>query len=374
MIRNHNHRFLESASDTIRTIKQLNQFLQELVDDENLDVTNNNGAAGIHNPDYGVMSMTIKANKQNPKQNLKCLVPDIDDIDWSDYINQVVKHAKKWNITADDEEESILNAMLEVLTDYYLFNCGDDTVEINSFSLPISKDELLDIITLDLEHEERDLEHYVVDNFYDDVLQQLDTTSDDMDESSQRRHHKHHITEKRTQLYRKSENKNKKQKNYKLENILIPEKRSFRRKDLNDRLMLGSIMHPDYQTALSNGKYFYATKEDIFDFIADTGLQTIYTAKLPKNAADNMFRYTSDGRSNPIRLNKLDITINGNKFDVTDNDGETLTGDTKDLKTLKSLFVNTPKNIQTFFVPYQHMFFLCLQADGEFGVMMVEYK
>lgn len=161
--------------------------------------------------------------------------------------------------------------------------------------------------------------------------------------------------------------------NYKLENILLPEKRSFRRKDLNDRLMLGSIMHPDYQTALSNGKYFYATKEDIFDFIADTGLQTIYTTKLPKDAANNMFRYTYNGRSNPIRLNKLDITINGNKFYVTDNDGETLTGDAKDLKTLKSLFVNTPKNIQTFFVPYQNMFFLCLQADGEFGVMMVEY-
>lgn len=242
---------------------------------------------------------------------------------------------------------------------------------------PLKEFEVLDFMGDIYNGEDGDIEsasngNGLLRNNLNKLVRIIEADDNDMDESSQRRHHKHHITEKRTQLYRKSENKNK--KSYKLENILVPEKRSFRRKDLNDRLMLGSIMHPDYQTALSNGKYFYATKEDIFDFIADTGLQTIYTAKLPKDAADNMFRYTSDGRSNPIRLNKLDITINGNKFDVTDNDGETLTGDTKDLKTLKSLFVNTPKNIQTFFVPYQHMFFLCLQADGEFGVMMVEYK
>ena len=155
---------------------------------------------------------------------------------------------------------------------------------------------------------------------------------------------------------------------------LCLEKRNVRRKTLDDRIMIGDTRHEPYRTVVSNGKYFYATDEDVLDIIDQTGIDTFLTENLPARATENIFRFTDSNRSESKPFSRLEVEQEGKQILVTDTEGNQLKGDKTDFDRLVSWFIATPRRIRVFFVPESDSdrVFLCLEADGEFGTMMLE--
>lgn len=154
------------------------------------------------------------------------------------------------------------------------------------------------------------------------------------------------------------------------------EKRNVRKKTIDaDLLRGGAVDHAPYRTVVTNGKYFYATGDDFLDLVRETGLDPYYLGGLPKYATENIFRMTEKNRSDSFPFLRLDMEIQGKDIIVTDNNGNKLKGEKDDFAKLKSWFASMPRRIRAFFVPGPDgdRVFLCLEADGEFGTMMLSY-
>ena len=150
------------------------------------------------------------------------------------------------------------------------------------------------------------------------------------------------------------------------------EKRDVKRKTIEDKwLMIGDTDHRPYRTVVTNGKYYYATVEDYIDIVEQTGINPIFVRSLPKRATENIFRFTKSNRSENVPLLRLSIEDNGKDFIVKDENGNALKGSKEEFNNLKSWFVATPRKISTFFVPFDERVFLCLEAEGEFGTIML---
>lgn len=188
---------VNESADTIETIEELNSFLSDLIDHD-VDVTSKDGAFGIHNPSFGYTSMTMKARNENGKWTIECLVPDINAIDWSDYVDDAVTYIERWGDLdipvikkhgLDSSDETlILNGMSEVLTDYYLQHVGEDTETLRFFTLPISKRELKDLITDEIQDMENNLEDFIFNEFFEEVKDRLEGGDEDTEESFRRTH------------------------------------------------------------------------------------------------------------------------------------------------------------------------------------------
>lgn len=120
----------------IRTIEELEDFCRELTNgDAQGRIDSPKGMSGIHDPDEGYTTLTMKA----VADHIRCLTVDPDDIDWNAFVRDMAENCDSDTDTDDpdflnDLEDTAMDALMNLRN-----TRRDDYFVKDSFTLPISK-------------------------------------------------------------------------------------------------------------------------------------------------------------------------------------------------------------------------------------------
>ena len=268
---------------------------------------------------------------------IKSFITDIDERDAKQLLNHYGIQ-KNDRISEDEIEEMVYDAVDELLND----NMSYSDFFSDDVKLPCNKK--------DIDNEIIRGEHYldeISDKLEDDLIREIKKVCKKQGII---------VESKKTNIHNKT----------------LLEKRNLKKKTLEDLFYLGEIDNSIYNTVITNGKYYYATDEDFLDFVEATGIDTFFVRNLPVKQAKNILKLTSSNRGESFPLNKLNSTIEDDTMTVIDENDNSLKCSKKEFDSMKSWFNASPRKINAFFVPYnKDSSFLCLEADGEFGTLLV---
>lgn len=148
----------------IRTIEELEDFCRELTHgDAQGRIDSPKGMSGIYDPDEGYTTLTMKS----VADHIRCLTVDPDDIDWNAFVQNV---ADDCDSDTDPDSLEFLNNLedyaVEALMD--LRNTRrDDYFVKDSFTLPIAKRDVGEIISHCLTDCYEGIEGITSDHAYD---------------------------------------------------------------------------------------------------------------------------------------------------------------------------------------------------------------